>query len=65
MIGIQTSYKIPMKLTKRLLTIKEDCIQLKRKGYLHDYGEGQLDLIDGKTNDQNPTKKELFFPKSV
>jgi len=28
-----------------LKEIKKDCIKLKRKGYLTEYGEGQLDLI--------------------
>ena len=28
-----------------LKEIEKDCIKLKRTGQLHEYGEGQLDLI--------------------
>lgn len=30
----------------RLFEIKQDCIKLKKKNQLHEYGQGQLDLIE-------------------
>lgn len=34
------------KLKKTLNEIRKDCISLERKGYLTEYGKGELDLIN-------------------
>jgi hypothetical protein len=35
-----------MDTRKQILRIKKDCLKLKKQGQLHEYGQGQLDLIN-------------------